>query len=108
MVRVRELVVDPAALATLHDESCPLEQLQVAADVGLGLAGGIDQLTYAQAARRGEEAAREPHADAVPQRGEEAVGIHIYNFMNMMSPVNPLGVSACRRVKASASMRLGV
>lgn len=103
---VGQFVVDPAPFAPFDHEAGGLEQLQLAAHVRLGLPGGVDQLAHAEPAgsRSGQEAAGDAESHAVAKGGEEPadgscgrIGMHIYQCMNMMSPVNP-----------SASQRLNV
>src|SRR5207247_2359141 len=75
MLLLAQGVVDPAPLAPLLDEAGVLEQPQLATDVGLRLAQGVDELTHAQAVRLGHKAAADAQADAVAQRREGAIEV---------------------------------
>jgi len=75
MILLAQRVVGPAPLATLRDEAGFFEKLQLAADVGLRFAQNVHQLADAEAVGRHQQAATDPQAYAVTQRGEGTINV---------------------------------
>jgi len=113
MILLAQRVVGPAPLATLRDEAGFFEKLQLAADVGLRFAQNVHQLADAEAVGRHQQAATDPQAYAVTQRGEGTINVgrgegrdHILKveYVNMGSTrqdPNASMASVRRRVGAS-------
>jgi len=107
MILLAQRVVGPAPLATLRDEAGFFEKLQLAADVGLRFAQNVHQLADAEAVGRHQQAATDPQAYAVTQRGEgtfnrdHILKVEYVNMGPTRQDPNASKASVRRRVDAS-------